>query len=87
MSALLAIEIELVVNLPVEVSYIAVKGPIVGYRVLAVAPRRPVAHRMAGVAVAAVHGPEVGAMVRQVAAVHFDAAAAAVAVRLLPPLH
>lgn len=68
-----------------EVSYIAVKAPIVGYRVLAVAPRRPVAHRMAGVAAAAVHGPEAGAMVRQVAAVHFDAAA--VVVRLLPPLH
>lgn len=68
-----------------EVSYIAAKAPIVGYRVLAVAPRRPVAHRMAGVAAAAVHGPEAGAMVRQVAAVHFDAAA--VAVQLLPPLH
>lgn len=68
-----------------EVSYIAVKAPIVGYRVLAVAPRRPVAHRMAGVAAAAVHGPEAGAMVRQVAAVHSDAAA--VAVQLLPPLH
>lgn len=67
-----------------EVSYIAVKGPIVDCRVLAEVPRRPVAHRMAGVAAVAAHGPEVGAMVRQVAAVHFDAAVAA---RQLQPLH